>query len=333
MRTHAWACFLIGMAVGASSSAATIVVKGTVFTQRPVEAARVRVWAAGEALVADPARAETPLAEAAVVPGTPFSLAVADATLPLRVEAFAPGHVAAATSVVLPEQLVLPVLWLPAGREREVRVEGGGAASVRIAGTIHDMPSREAAYGRWAPVIPWTDADGKGVARVVLPLRESSLSLVARAADGRRGGVLVSRPEKDTLVARIVSRPLRVEVRDERDRPVAGVAVAVSTAPAGGAVLTGADGSATVQMMTEGEWPVIALGKGLAGRRLVRAAGTAPVRITVRPAETLRVVCAGAGAGRTALAWTPWLPAALGGDVPRVLAGGAARSRSCLPAG
>ena len=227
MRTHAWVSFLIAMAVGASSSAATIVVKGTVFTQRPVEAARVRVWAAGEALVADPARAETSLAEAAVVPGTAFSLAVADAALPLRVEVFAPGHVAAAFSVVLPEQLALPVLWLPAGREREVRVEGGGAAAVRVAGTIHDMPSREAAFGRWGPAIPWTDADGKGVARVILPVGEKSLSLLARAADGRRGGVQVSRPEKDTLVARIMSRPVRVEVHDERDRPVAGVAVAV----------------------------------------------------------------------------------------------------------
>jgi protocatechuate 3,4-dioxygenase beta subunit len=333
MRRRAWACFLIGIAIGASTSAATVVVKGTVFTQRQVDAVRVRVWAEGDALVADSARAERPLTESTAVPGTAFSLEVAGAALPLRVEAFATGHVGAAFSVVLPEQLALPVLWLPAGREREVRVEGVGAAAVRVTGTIHDMPSREVALGRWAPVIPWTDVDAKGIARVVLPMRDRPLALIARAADGRWGAAGVFRPRSQAPVVRIESRSLRVEVRDKRDRPVAGVAVAAASAPAGGAAIAGDNGSATVQVPAEGEWAVVAVGKGLAGRRVVRAAAVAPVRVTVRAAETVRVVCAGAGTGRTALAWTPWVPAALGGDVPGVLAAGGGALTFLAPGG
>jgi hypothetical protein len=333
MRIRALLGFLIGMAVGTSSSAATVVVKGTVFTQRQVGAVRIQVWAAGEALVVNPTLAEKPLAEAAAAPSASFAVEVVDGALPLRVEAFAPGHVGATFSVVLPEQLALPVLWLPAGREREVRVEGGGAAAVRVTGTILGMSRLDTALGRWAPVIPRTDADAGGVARVVLPLVEKPLSLLAQAADGRRGGTGVMRPESETLVVRLASRPNRVEVRDERERPVAGVAVAASSAPVGGAVLTGADGSAIVQMPTEGSSPVIALGKGLAGRRIVRAGTPAPVRLTVRPAAALRVQAVGAAAGSALLASAEWLPAVLGGDVPAVIAGGAGALVFLAPGG
>src|SRR5512147_532870 len=113
MRSRAWVAFLAAALTGAIAQAGGTVIRGTVVTEKTAATIEVRAWALGEPVVADPACADAPLAPVAATPGAPFALEVADATLPLRVEVAAAGHVGATFDVVLPEQTTLPALWLP----------------------------------------------------------------------------------------------------------------------------------------------------------------------------------------------------------------------------
>jgi len=332
MRRLAWFALLSVLAAGEVQARSTKIT-GTVYTEKAVAAVALRVWAAGPALVADPALAGAPLVELATVPGKPFTLEVPEPGPPFRVEAAAAGHVAAAFDVVLAEQAALPVLWLPAGREIEVQVEGAGEAEARLHGGLVGPGAASPGSGRWVPAVPHTRASAAGSAGVVVPRTDYSIALLAVTADGRFGSQHAMAPLPARLTVRVTSRPVIVGVVDERDHPVAGVAVAASGCPAGLAARTGEDGAATVQAPAEGNWAAVAVGDGIAGRTAVRSAPAAPVRVVVRPVEPLRVVGAGAAVGRDVLAYPSWLPAALGGDVPRILKGGAGEIPFLLPGG
>lgn len=310
-----------------------IVIRGAAYTERAVQSLNIRVWAAGESVVRDPAKAWNPCATAAAAPGTSFAVEVREA-LPVRVEVSAPGHLAASFDVVLPQQIPLPPLWLPAGKVAEVAVTGVavGVAAL-LSGTIEDLPSRLKDLGRWIPAVAVTNVEANGVARLVLPDREAGLKLAALCADGRWGVLRRSAWEGGTPAVEVTSRPVAVEVRDERDRPVAGAAVAAATAPAGAGARTDGEGRATIQAPAKGSWAVVVLGQGIAARRLISGATSEPLRLVARPTEPLRVVLAGAGTGGAALASGSSLPAALGGDAPSALSGGAGSLRFLAPGG
>jgi hypothetical protein len=314
----------LALVVLAAAASGGTRISGTVYTERAVPTLTIRVWAAGEAVVSDPALATTPAATATTTPGAAFSIAV-DAPLPLRVEVAAAGHVGASFDVLLREQAALPPLWLPHGRDVGLRIDGAGKplGAAWLRGAIFDLPTRDQAIGRWVPVVPSTVADAAGMCRFVLPDRDVSVAYAARAADGRWGMQGGMPSDRGATVVRLASHPVVVEVRDDRDLPVSGAAVAASIAPVGAAVRTGADGKATILAPDTGAWAVVALARGVAGRRLQRGAATGPVRVTVRPAEELRVVCTGQAATGGALGYASWLPKALGGDVPQMLVGGA----------
>lgn len=309
-------------------------ITGTAYTENSVQAVTVRAWALGEGVVTGRAGLDKPIAEQTTTPGREFLLELGEPGLPVRVEVSAPGHVAAAIEVVLPEQARLPVIWLPAGREVPVRVEvgGGPAPRARVWGVI-DVLSRwdSGRPGMWTPVAPVSQANAAGTCRVVLPAREGSLTLSARAPDGRWGTLQRELPEKGALAVRLDSRAVRVAVHDERGEPVAGIPIAVATAPVGSAVLTDSSGKAIVQAPTEGEWAVVALGPALMGRTVGRAVAGAELALTAHPRRELRVVWSGPAS--TVLARLSWLPEALRGGAPLVLRGGTANLVFFAPGG
>ncbi len=317
--------------LAAAWAGAEIRLTGAVYTEKPTETVVVRAWALGARLVTEPARADRPVAEATARPGVEFVLDLPDGALPVRVEAAAAGHVAAAFDVVLP-QAALPAIWLPAGDELAVRVEVSGrpAVGARVWGRLDATPELTGPRRGWWPLLPPTAVDGTGEARLRVPAK-GSVELVGRDAKGHWGRRQERLGRARQATVRLTSQPVTVLVRDGRGEPVAGIAVASADAPAGSAVVTGPQGVATVQAPVEGEWALVALGAAGTARTVRRGATKGNVILTVTAAPELEVAWTGT-AGPVVLV-PAWIPEALGGDAPVVAAGERARIPFLAPGG
>ncbi len=292
--------------VAGTTSAAGVQLKGRLHTKSPVEWVRVQAWPTGEAsLDRDPLAG--PLVEAKVAPGAPFSVSLPEGSeLPVRVEVDAPGHVGACIDVALPEQLELQPLWLPAGEPLEIFVteDGRAVSGARVWGPLDWRFATSTSAGRWSPCVASTTADtaGRIEARTFLP--SAGGNLTAAGAGGRWGRVQ-GRMLRTPVTLRLDSRTVLAAVRDDRDRPVAGVRVADSLAPAGLAAVTDVTGEAEVQVVADGDWSLVALGRGLAGRRLLRGAPRGTVTIRVAPLEDLAVHMGGSSRSMLVAVWLP----------------------------
>jgi protocatechuate 3,4-dioxygenase beta subunit len=331
MRSIVRVVIALGAVVAAAGAWAEVRVTGAVLTEKPVESVSLRAWAIGPRLVADPARADRPLAEATGRPGAELALQLPDGALPVRVEAVAAGHVAAALDVVLPGQAALPAIWLPVGDELAVRLEAGGRPAVggRVWGSLASPEDERLVVG-WVPVVPLTTADGRGEARVRVPA-SGAVELVGRDAQGHWGRRQERLGKVREATVRLTSRPLVVVARDGRGEPVAGVAVAASTAPAGAAALTDTLGRATVQVPAEGGWALVAHGVAGSARAVRPGAVKGDVVLTVTATPELEV--AWTGTPGPVVLDPAWLPEALGGDAPIVAAGERARLPFLAPGG
>jgi protocatechuate 3,4-dioxygenase beta subunit len=299
-------------------------ISGVVFTENKADKVMVRAWALGQQLLAKPTLADAPLVEVTAAPAKPFSLELPDDGLPVRVEVAAAGHIGAAFTVALPEQTALPPLWLPAGRELQLRVvtDNKPAAGARVWGLLQG-PNRVDDAGRWQPVIPTTEVDGKGQAKVWVP-GQGTLTLSGRAPDARWGTLPPIRlPTPGTRVLRLDSRPTTVVVRNPRGEPAVGILVADRNAPTGGARATDQKGKATVQAAGTGEIEIVALGAGYVGTLVRHTLPVGDLVLTLEPAHELTVQWSGTRA--PVLLDPAWIPPALRGGAPLVARGGQAR--------
>jgi hypothetical protein len=298
-------------------------ISGSVWTQNPVEKIAVRAWALGRPLLAKPTLADVPLVEVTAAPARPFSLELPDEALPVRVEVAAPGHLGAAFTVAFPEQAALPPLWLPAGRELQLRLvmDNKPAAGARVWGLLQGV-NRVNDAGRWQPVVPATEVDGKGQAKVWVPA-QGTLTLSGRGPDGRWGTLPPLRlPAPGTRVLRLDSRPTTVVVRNPRDEPVVGILVADRNAPTGGARATDQKGKATVQAAGTGDIEIVALGMGYIGTLVRHIPPAGDLVLTLDPVRELSVQWSGT---RNPLLLEPeWIPSPLRGGAPLVARGGQA---------
>jgi protocatechuate 3,4-dioxygenase beta subunit len=303
-------------------ASAGVRLSGTVWTENSVETVTLRVYAAGQAVVADPTRADTALLEVTAKPGQAFTLDVANGELPLRVEAGAKGHLGAVFMVLWPEQASLPPLWLPAGRELGVKLmlDGKPANGALLWGAIVTRVGGE--EGRWRPAVLSQTADAKGQVSFALP-REGSVYLATCTPEGRWSTHTLSQPWPAKLELAIGSRPLSVAVVNEKNEPVAGVLLAERSAPPRAAVRSNEQGKATIQVPSKGEIAVFALGQGLAGRFTYQTAPSKETVLRLTAARTQEVVWVGTSAS---IALEPmWVPAALRGGAPIVASGGKTR--------
>jgi protocatechuate 3,4-dioxygenase beta subunit len=299
---------------------ATARLQGKAFTASPVKTVTVRVWALGQSVIANPALALNPLAEAKVEPGVAFDFEVRGASLPLRVEVSAPEHVAAALDVVFAEQLPLLPVWLPRGRGVVVRATDSGRPAIGavLRGTF-SFGGVASSPPHWWPCIPATVLGSPGGVEVWLPDEDVAATLEVLAPSGRWGRVSSRRPVANGIVVAAASRPLLVRVRDRQGEPVPGALVA-GDGPAGTAVLSETDGTATVQIAAADDWAVVARSTGLEARR--RRHGAPPpqgVSLELAPPPELEVRWQDQ-TGRVALE-PAWSSAALSGNAP-ILAGG-----------
>lgn len=299
-------------------------ISGIVYTEGKADRVTVRVWALGEALLARPALADAPLAEVAAAPGSAFSFDLPDGALPVRVEVAAAGHVGVAFTVALPEQAALPPLWLPAARELQLRVvmDNKPAAGAHVWGFLQGV-NRVDDAGRWQPVVPTTEVDGKGQAKVWVPAK-ATLTLSGRGPDGRWGTLPPLRlPTPGTCVLRLDSRPTTMVVRNPRGEPAVGFQVADRNAPPGGARVTDEKGRVTVQAAGAGDIVVVALGAGYVGILIKHALPAGEPVLALEPAHELTVQWVGTRA--PVLLDPAWIPSALRGGAPLVARGGQAR--------
>jgi hypothetical protein len=299
-------------------------ISGIVYTEGRADRVTLRVWALGEALLARPALADSPLAEVAAAPGSAFSFDLPDGALPVRVEVSAAGHVGAAFTVALPEQATLPPLWLPAGRELQLGVvmDNKPAVGARVSGVLQGL-NRVDDAGRWQPVVPTTEVDGKGQAKVWVPAK-GTLTLSGRGADGRWGTLPSLRlPTSGSRVLRLDSRPTTVVVHNPRGEPAVGTLVADRNAPPGGARVTDQKGKATVQASGTGDVVIVALGSGYVGILIRHALPVGEPVLALDPAHELTVQWVGTRA--PVLLDPAWIPSVLRGGAPLVARGGQVR--------
>ena len=208
-------------------------ISGVVFTESKAEKVTVRAWALGQPLLAKPTLAAVPLVEVIAAPAKPFTLELPDEALPVRVEVAAPGHLGAAFTVALPDQATLPPLWLPVGRELRLSVlmDNKPAAGAHVWGSLKGVNRVVDDAGRWQPVVPATEVDGKGQAKAWVP-GQGTLTLSGRAPDGRWGTLPPIRlPTQGMRVLRLDSRPTTVVVRNPRGEPAAGRGGGTGRAP------------------------------------------------------------------------------------------------------
>ena len=299
-------------------------ISGIVYTEGKADRVTVRVWALGEALLARPTLADSPLAEVAAAPGSAFSFDLPDGALPVRVEVAAAGHVGAAFTVALPEQAALPPLWLPAGRELQLRVvmDNKPAAGAHVWGSLQGV-NRVDDAGRWRPVVPTTEVDGKGQAKVWVPA-QGTLSLAGRGPDGRWGTLPPLRlPTPGSRLLRLDSRSMTVVVRNPRGEPAVGILLADRNAPPGAARVTDEKGRVTVPAAGAGDVVIVALGSGYVGSLIKHALPPGEPVLTLEPAQELTVQWVGTRA--PVLLDPAWIPLALRGGAPLVARRGQAR--------
>ena len=316
---------VVALAVGLSAStawAAPKVLKGSVYTEAKASSAVVRVWALGEAVVADPTLLLRPVAEAATAPGSGFSVSLpAQAPWPVRVEVSAPGHVAVCLEVLFPEQAVLPPAWLPQGERLEILLRRGGKAAGEALswGTALEPFVDHPPMGRFYPCVARAQAaDGRREVRVP---PQALVTLVARDGDGAWGRWQGMGNRTGHATVTLKTAVTVVRVVDQRGEPVAGARVAAGEAPPGAAAVSDGEGRATVPVPAEGQWSLVALAPGLAGRT-VRQGGppAGGVEVQLTPAEEVEVRWSGPR-GQVAVLPT-WLPEALTGGAPQVVGGG-----------
>lgn len=313
-RSTTW---VVAASLVAIPATAQLTFKGLAYTEGESEKVTVRVWAAGEQLVANPGRLFSPLAETAVRPGTPFTLALpAGVPLPVRLELASPGHVGACLEVLFREQATLPATWLPRGEEHHLLVEGGDAeGQVASWGTVRGRDGDLASLGRLYPCLPRVGARERAV---WLPPRAWT-EVVAADGEGRWGRWAGLAPAKKPLLVSLPSRPVSVRVLDREGAPREGVLVAAGEAPEGAGRRTDAEGRATVHLPQRGQLAVWALGVGEGARALLFAPPAEEVRLTLRSLPVLEVTVRGPGR----VAWE-------GGWLPRALTGGPAVGEKTL---
>jgi Carboxypeptidase regulatory-like domain len=313
----------VALIVAGSAPATALTLRGRVYTERPGARVTVVAWAQGEALRANPKLADAPLATVQVAGGEAFALEVANAAPPLQIEAMAAGHVGACFALKLPEEAELPPVWLPAGRELRVRVTRDGKAEAGAAaqGYISRSGFGDSGYGFWCPYLTTQRTGADGVLTWWAP-GSGSFGVAAVGHDGRWGRVDRALPVEATVEVRLASHRLACKVVDERGEPVGGVEVASAVAPEGTAVVTGVDGTATLQVSGEREGAIVAWGETRAGRALVRPDTAGPVVIKTAPRGTLEVTWT--GPARLLLA-PGWVPNAIARDGVTWAAGGRAR--------
>ena len=309
---------VLAAALTAAPDTGKIRLTGTVLTEKAAESAAVRVFAVGEAVVARPELAHTPLHEVAVAPGA-FELELDAGMFPLRVELSARGHLAAAIDRHEPKGGALPPLWLPAGSPVSVRVLAGGrpVPGAVVRGELD--PARAVTIGAWRAVVPVCETDAAGAVEARAPAT-GALVLRALAGDGRWAAASAQLPTSAPVRLELSTRPLAVVVRTPAGEPAAGVRVAVAGAPLGSVAITDAAGSARVQARERGGSEVVALGDGCGARGVVYPGARAAAALVCAPLAPLAVSWTGGGA--ELLVWPGWLPASLSGGAAIVLHGG-----------
>lgn len=299
------------------AGAAPFAISGRVHTEKAVPSVELRVWALGEAVRADAKLLEEPLGALQAKPGQPFSLPV-DGAPPLRVEAWAGGHLGATFLLLDGAQRELPPLWLPAGRPVKVRAtrDGKPAAGVLMGGLVEGGWDIERVPGQWRASAPLRRTDALGELEVV-PSAKGRLELWGRDRDGRWGRLRLTTRQTSSSSLELGSREVLLHVQDERGGALSGAEVAQLGAPLGVVARSGEDGVARLQVVAEGEWRVTARAPGLAGFAALRGTGDAVV--VARPAAPAEVAWSGPPAVWLEL---PHVPAALLGGAWQVLRGG-----------
>jgi protocatechuate 3,4-dioxygenase beta subunit len=296
----------------AVTCAAAPALTGRVYTQGKVEKVVARLWALGDSVVSDPAKAGRPLAETALPAGQAFTFDLENVRLPVRVE-LAAGHVGLAFDVLFPSSS--PPAWLPEGTSLAVSVseDGKPAAGALVWGRLPEFRGLEEP-GRWRTCVPrsQTGADGR-VTVWVRTNRTLKLWAVRRDRWGSFDDLLGSRGE---LVLRLVSKQVAVRLVDRRGEPVSGARVAVTEAPPGFLAVTAEDGRAAVPAIVDKEWTIVALGSGLVARSVLHGPPKEVVELAAEPPEELEVQWS--GVQEAVAVEAPWIPAALRGDAPLV---------------
>lgn len=292
----------------AVSAPAQLTFRGEAHTEGEAEGVTVRVWAAGERLVADPALLFSPLAETVARPGTPFTLALpAGTALPVRLELDAAGHVAVCLEVLFREQATLPAAWLPRGEEYRLAVRGGGAEGRVVSwGPVRVGMDEAAPLGRFSPCVP----RAVGRERTVWVAPRGWAWVVAVDEEGRWGRWAGSVKRGEVLQVDLSSRRAVARVIDGQGAPRGGVVVAADNAPEGAGRRTDAEGRAPVYLAAGEGGALLALTAGGGARELLRADPAEEVALVVRPVPPLEVSVG----GPATVAWEAgWVPRALTG--------------------
>ena len=288
---------------------------GRVHTQGKAERVVARLWPLGELIVADPAKASRPLAEAVVAPGQSFAFDLENAVLPVRVELSAPGHVGLAFDVLFPEQLQLPPAWLSEGTSLVVSVteDGKPAAGASMWGRLPEIGGGDEP-GRWRMCVPRSETGTDG--RVTVWVRKNRGARLWAARGDRWAWFEESISSRGELTMRLASKPVAVKVVGPRGAPIVGARVSATDAPPGLVAVTGEDGRATVPALVEKEWTLVALSSGLVARRVLHGPAKGPIELVAEAREELEVQWTGA-TGPVGVD-AEWVPAALRGDAPLV---------------
>jgi len=242
------ALLFAALLAGPPAWAGTVRITGTVHTQAPGTAVTARAWALGRWGVDHPGTLTTAVTEG-TIQGHAFSLDVPKEALPVRVEVSAKGHIAQSFTVAIPEQASLPPVLLVRGRKLVVRVVRGkrpvkGAAVWGDAGygSWANLP------GTWQPALARQATDAAGRATFTVPAEPFELALSAVGPEGHWTTVERWRAQAGTLRVELATVPLPVLVALRDGQPANGVLVTCAEAPAGTGVLTGADGTASLQV-------------------------------------------------------------------------------------
>ena len=286
-----------------------LLLTGVVYTELPADEVVVRVWDASRRLLDERQRLDTPLFEGAAAPGSPFSIPLADAVLPVEVELMAKGHVALGLTVVLPAQCELPMAWLPAGVEQQLLVLRAGkpAGSALLGGQITVDSGLDGYRGQWQAVVPRTRTDERG--RATVPASIHGTASVWAQDNEQHWGHTRRKLQHQSGPLRIDldSAPAAVNVVDRLGEPLAGIHLAANHAPLGCAATTNDDGTATVQLGVDG-WALIALGDDGIARRTGHGRPPKQLELTLEPPVELEVRWSGAG---EVILDADWLPNAL----------------------